>query len=117
MQRSRRALPIFAAKDRLVGAIRQQPVVVVVGETGSGKSTQLPQYVCEALLGPGQMIAVTQPRRVAAVTVAARVAAEQQEAVGKTVGYCVRFDEKTSPATRVRVLPASAARSPSISEI
>jgi HrpA-like RNA helicase len=116
MRRTQEALPIFGARERLVEAVRRQPVTVVVGETGSGKSTQLPQYLCDEFhLARGQMIAVTQPRRVAAVTVAARVAAERHEPVGQTVGYCVRFDEKSSPATKVRGATCAAAPAPLLS--
>jgi HrpA-like RNA helicase len=114
MREQQQSLPIFRAKDRLLAAIRRQPAVIVVGETGSGKTTQLPQYLCDARMsrrgGTGRrMVAVTQPRRVAAVTVAARVAQERNEKVGSTVGYCVRFDEKSSPVTQVcllRIAPA-----------
>ena len=96
-------LPIYAYKDRLLAAIKSKPVLIVVGETGSGKTTQLPQYICDAGLARqgNKMICVTQPRRVAAVTVATRVASERGEKIGGTVGYCVRFDEKVSRKTQV----------------
>jgi ATP-dependent RNA helicase DHX8/PRP22 len=99
-------LPISMAKERLLAAIGRQAVTIVVGETGSGKTTQLPQFLLDAgYASPDKMIGVTQPRRVAAVTVAARVAKEQGQALGKTVGYTIRFDDKSSRSTRVRLVP------------
>ncbi len=88
-------LPVYAARDALLQLVRQHPVVVVVGETGSGKTTQIPQYLYEAGLtrgeaggkGPGGLIACTQPRRVAAVTVARRVAEEMGTPLGGKVRY------------------------------
>lgn len=77
--------------------------MIVVGETGSGKTTQLPQYLLEAGLGDRGAIACTQPRRVAAVTVAQRVAKERGVALGTQVGYRIRFDNKTSSATTIKV--------------
>lgn len=75
-----------------------------MGETGSGKTTQLPQYLIEDPRFRG-CVCVTQPRRVAAVTVAARIASEMGEQVGEgQVGYCVRFDEKSTNDARIRIL-------------
>lgn len=78
--------------------------MVIIGETGSGKSTQIPQLIfASGIAGRGGCIGVTEPRRVAAVTLARRVAQEQGEAnPGKRVGYCVRFDEKVSSDTRIK---------------
>ena len=101
-ERPQDALPISRAQERLLAAIESQRVTIVVGETGSGKTTQLPQFLLRAgYASHGKIIGVTQPRRVAAVTVASRVAKEQGGTVGKKVGYSIRFDDKTSPATKV----------------
>ncbi|KZV86988.1 P-loop containing nucleoside triphosphate hydrolase protein [Exidia glandulosa HHB12029] len=98
----RKQLPIWSGKDALVREIQANDTVVILGETGSGKTTQVPQFLLEAGLAGDTAIAVTQPRRVAATSLAARVAAEQHVEVGGRVGYAVRFDEKTSPATRIK---------------
>ncbi len=94
----------FAAKDALLDEIFSRDVSIVVGETGSGKTTQLPQYLVADPRFRG-CVCVTQPRRVAAVTVAARIAAEMGEEVGgNRVGYCVRFDERSTDHASIRVL-------------
>jgi HrpA-like RNA helicase len=86
LRQHRTQLPIFEARAALIAAIQHHQISVVVGETGSGKTTQLPQYLFEAgLCAPNRAIAVTQPRRVAAITVAERVAAERGVPVGSTV--------------------------------
>lgn len=101
----RQSLPIWTCRDRLAEEVKANPALVVVGETGSGKSTQLPQLLLEAgLLPAGQAVGVTQPRRVAAVSLARRVAAEAGEALGGVVGYSVRFDDDSSPDTRIKYL-------------
>ena len=93
----RRALPVFACRNELVSALRQNPTIIVEGETGSGKTTQIPQYLLEeGWARGGRVIAVTQPRRVAAMSVAKRVAEEVGCSVGDRVGYRVRFDDKTT---------------------
>ncbi|KAG9015173.1 putative ATP-dependent RNA helicase dhr2 [Tulasnella sp. JGI-2019a] len=101
----RRSLPIWSAKEALLHEIRENDTVVILGETGSGKTTQIPQFIYEAgLCQDPQMIAVTQPRKVAATSLAARVSAEQQKHVGSLVGYSVRFDEKSSSETRIKYM-------------
>lgn len=96
-------LPIFEFKEDISKSVRKHPCTVVVGETGSGKSTQLPQYLLSNLkTGSLARIAVTQPRRVAAISVAQRVASERKCKVGMEVGYSIRFDDKTSPRTRIK---------------
>ncbi|XP_028320167.1 probable ATP-dependent RNA helicase DHX40 [Gouania willdenowi] len=97
-------LPICQHKDELVQAVKTSPFLVVTGETGSGKTTQLPQYLCEAGFCKDGKIGITQPRRVAAITVAQRVAQEMQCTLGKEVGYQVRFDDCTSQDTLVKYM-------------
>ena len=94
-------LPITAWHDEIARTIREHPVVVVAGETGSGKTTQLPKICLE--LGR-RSIGHTQPRRIAARTVAERVAAELGTELGDLVGYQVRFTRQTSTATRLKVM-------------
>ena len=97
-------LPITARLDDLRAAIRDNAVVVVAGETGSGKSTQLPKLCLELGRGVDGLIGHTQPRRVAARTIAERVAEELGTAVGDVVGFSVRFDDRVGEHTRVRVM-------------
>lgn len=95
-------LPIAAYRSALVEAVEQSAVVVVVGETGSGKTTQLPQYLLDAGVHRGKPIVVTQPRRVAAISVATRVASERECRVGDEVGYEVRFEKAAGPDTMIK---------------
>lgn len=94
-------LPISAHVDRIAELIRDHPVVVVAGETGSGKTTQLPKI---AMLAGRQRIGHTQPRRIAARSVAERIAQEMGTGLGDVVGYQVRFTKQASRATRVKVM-------------
>ena len=98
------ALPITARHDDLIAAISDHQVVIVAGETGSGKSTQLPKLCLELGRGIDGLIGHTQPRRVAARTIAARVAEELGTAVGDAVGYSVRFDDRVGDDTLIRVM-------------
>ena len=98
-------LPICAHRDEIEAAMRAHPVVIVCGDTGSGKTTQLPKMALELGRGAeGRRIACTQPRRLAAVTVARRVAEEFGKPVGDLVGYQHRFEKKVSPRTRVKFM-------------
>ncbi len=97
-------LPITAKKDALVQSLREHRVVVVTGDTGSGKSTQLPKMCVESGLGVHRLIGVTQPRRIAAVTLARRVAEEMGESAGQFVGYKIRFQERLSARTRIKFM-------------
>ncbi|KAH6683321.1 P-loop containing nucleoside triphosphate hydrolase protein [Halenospora varia] len=98
-------LPIYRHRESLLYLIEAYPVTIVVGHTGSGKTTQIPQYLEQAgWCADGKVIAVTQPRRVAATTVAVRVADEVGCQVGEKVGYSIRFEDVTSAATRIKFL-------------
>ncbi|KAJ5587892.1 ATP-dependent RNA helicase DHX35 [Penicillium hispanicum] len=98
-------LPIARHKKSLLYLVETYPVTIVVGQTGSGKTTQLPQYLDQAgWCEDGKVIAITQPRRVAATTVATRVAEEMRSKVGEEVGYTIRFEDVTSAATRIKFL-------------
>ncbi|MEE6469895.1 hypothetical protein FKM82_008809 [Ascaphus truei] len=100
----RRSLPIYRARAQLIGQLRQLDTAVIIGETGSGKTTQIPQYFYEAGIGRQGTIAVTQPRRVAAISLATRVSEEKKTELGKLVGYTVRFEDLTSEETKVKFL-------------
>jgi ATP-dependent helicase HrpA len=95
------ALPILGRREEIVRAIAAHAVVIVAGDTGSGKSTQLPKFCLEAGRGAAAMIAHTQPRRLAARALAARIAQELAQPVGATVGYRVRFADQVSTETRL----------------
>ncbi|KAK4547292.1 hypothetical protein LTR36_000947 [Oleoguttula mirabilis] len=98
-------LPIARHKDALLYTIETFPVTILIGQTGSGKTTQLPQYLEQAgWCNDGKVIAVTQPRRVAATTVAKRVAEEMRCQLGQEVGYSIRFEDVTSATTRIKFL-------------
>ncbi|KAL0960841.1 hypothetical protein HGRIS_005857 [Hohenbuehelia grisea] len=104
IQEQRKLLPIAQGKDALLEEIRRNDVTILLGETGSGKTTQVPQYILEGGLADKGMIAVTQPRRVAATSLAARVSVERNTKLGHLVGYSVRFDEKNGSDTRIKYL-------------
>jgi ATP-dependent helicase HrpA len=87
-------LPIVTRKKEIIDAIRHNPVIVITGETGSGKTTQIPKMCIEAGRGIDGAIGCTQPRRIAAVTVSRRIATELNEPLGKSVGYKIRFEEE-----------------------
>lgn len=97
-------LPITSKKDEIVRAIKKHRAIVVTGDTGSGKTTQIPKMCIEAGRGICGLIGCTQPRRVAAITVAHRIADELGEEIGKSVGYKIRFEDKTSRSTRIKIM-------------
>ncbi|KAM3853092.1 ATP-dependent RNA helicase DHX33 isoform 1-T1 [Vipera latastei] len=100
----RRSLPIFQARGTLLGQLRTLDCAVLIGETGSGKTTQIPQYLYEGGIGRQGIVAVTQPRRVAAISLATRVSDEKKTELGKLVGYTVRFEDLTSDETKIKFL-------------
>ncbi|KAG8348069.1 DEAD DEAH box helicase Helicase conserved C terminal domain [Trypanosoma vivax] len=95
----RRALPVYGHASRLVEQVRDNPVILLVGETGSGKTTQVPQFIAGMCM-PG-IVACTQPRRIAAISIASRVAAEMDVKLGDEVGYHVRFKSMLCEKTKV----------------
>jgi ATP-dependent helicase HrpA len=97
-------LPVHARREEIAAAIRGSPVTIVSGATGSGKSTQLPKICLEMGRGVAGMIGHTQPRRIAAQTLAHRVSAELGTTPGDLVGYQVRFVDRTSPRTLVKLM-------------
>jgi HrpA-like RNA helicase len=101
----RRSLPVYKYRSELLDAIKEHQVLIVVGETGSGKTTQLPQFLFEdGYTKNGMKIACTQPRRVAAMSVATRVADEMGVRLGQEVGYSIRFEDKTNEKTVVKYM-------------
>ena len=90
-------LPIWFHRQEIIEHVRRNRVTIICGETGCGKTTQVPQYLLDGF----SSIVVTQPRRISAITLAERVSEEMQSEVGQEVGYCVRFEEKRSKSTRV----------------
>ena len=97
-------LPITDRREELLAAIEANQVVIVAGETGSGKSTQLPKLCLELGRGVDKLIGHTQPRRIAARTIAERVADELDSTIGDTVGFTVRFNDRVGPDTRIKVM-------------
>ncbi|KAJ1303147.1 hypothetical protein OPQ81_011348 [Rhizoctonia solani] len=105
IDQTRKSLPIYAYREQLLEAIEAHQVLIVVAETGSGKTTQLPQYLHEAGYTKGGLkVGCTQPRRVAAMSVAARVAEEMGTKVGYEVGYSIRFEDCTSDKTVLKYM-------------
>ncbi|CAH2215945.1 jg21372 [Pararge aegeria aegeria] len=100
----RQSLPIYKLRDELTKAISDNQILIVIGETGSGKTTQITQYVCECGLAARGRVACTQPRRVAAMSVAKRVAEEFGCRLGQEVGYTIRFEDCTSPDTVIKYM-------------
>jgi len=102
---SKKSLPIYNTKDALLNTINNNKITVVSGETGSGKTTQLPAYLLEDLImnkkGSEGYIICTQPRRIAAISVAERVAFEMGETIGETIGYQVRLNSRISSKSRI----------------
>ena len=104
MAEQRASLPIYALKQELVNAVSENQVLVVIGETGSGKTTQMTQYMAEAGFTSRGIIGCTQPRRVAAMSVSKRVAEEFGCRLGQEVGYSIRFEDCTSQDTVIKYM-------------
>ncbi|KAG1149758.1 hypothetical protein G6F37_009873 [Rhizopus arrhizus] len=102
----RKQLPIYSGRESIMQALTENSTVIVMGETGSGKTTQIPQFIVEAGLASKELggVAITQPRRVAAVNLAKRVAEETMTRLGSKVGYTVRFDDTSSSETIIKYL-------------
>ncbi|RID46452.1 hypothetical protein BRARA_I03112 [Brassica rapa] len=101
----RKSLPIASVEKRLIEEVQKNDILIIVGETGSGKTTQLPQFLFSAgFCREGKMVGITQPRRIAAVTIAKRVAEESDVELGQRVGYSIRFDDCTSSSTRLKYM-------------
>ena len=97
-------LPITAKRQLIIDTIRKNQVVVITGETGSGKTTQIPKMCLAAGLGLRGIIGLTQPRRIAAVSIASRIALELGQLCGESVAYKIRFEEKTSAEPLIKVM-------------
>ncbi|KAI9143728.1 P-loop containing nucleoside triphosphate hydrolase protein [Paraphysoderma sedebokerense] len=104
--KKRRELPVHNQRDEFLELIQNNQILVLVGETGSGKTTQIPQFLVwdDLPMRKGKMIACTQPRRVAAMSVAKRVADEMDVSIGAEVGYSIRFEDCTSPKTFLKYM-------------
>ncbi|KRY14300.1 putative pre-mRNA-splicing factor ATP-dependent RNA helicase mog-5 [Trichinella patagoniensis] len=100
----RQSLPIYKLRSELVKAVSENQILIVIGETGSGKTTQITQYLAEEGFTFSGKIACTQPRRVAAMSVAKRVAEEYGCRLGQQVGYTIRFEDCTSPDTNIKYM-------------
>eukprot|EP01041_Mallomonas_annulata_P006647 gene6647-13457_t len=97
-------LPVVDFKEQLLDEISKNQIIICIGETGSGKTTQIPQFCLDGGLLADKCMAITQPRRVAAITVAERVAEERKVSIGTEVGYAIRFDDRTSSKTKIKFM-------------
>ncbi|MCJ1482136.1 DEAH-box ATP-dependent RNA helicase prp22 [Schaereria dolodes] len=104
IKEQREDLPVFQFRKTFLQAVEDNQLLIVIGETGSGKTTQLTQYLAEAGYANSGMIGCTQPRRVAAMSVAKRVAEEVGCRLGQEVGYTIRFEDCTSPQTKIKYM-------------
>lgn len=110
IKEQRESLPIFQFREKLLEAVAASQILVVVGETGSGKTTQITQYLAEVGYTSKGIVGCTQPRRVAAMSVAKRVAEEVGVRLGQEVGYSIRFEDCTSPVTKIKYMTDGTSR-------
>jgi len=104
IKQQRESLPVYKFRKQLLDAVKENQLLIVVGDTGSGKTTQLTQYLAEGGFTNNGMIGCTQPRRVAAMSVAKRVSEEVGCRLGAEVGYTIRFEDCTSPETKIKYM-------------
>jgi len=104
IEQDRKGLPVYKCRQRILKEVETNDTLLIMGETGSGKTTQIPQFLLQAGYASNGLIGITQPRRVAAITIAKRVAQELSSNIGETVGYTVRFEDTTTERTRIRYL-------------
>jgi len=104
IKEQREGLPVYKLRDQMIQAIQDNQILIVIGETGSGKTTQMTQYLAEEGFSSRGLIGCTQPRRVAAMSVAKRVAEEAGVQLGAEVGYTIRFEDCTSPDTKIKYM-------------
>ena len=104
IEEERKNLPIYSHREKILELVKENKVTVLVGETGSGKTTQIPQYLMEGGYTESGKVGVTQPRRVAAMSVASRVSYEMKTKIGHQVGYSIRFEDCTSEFTKIKYL-------------
>jgi ATP-dependent RNA helicase DHX8/PRP22 len=104
IKQQRESLPVYKFRKQLLDAVQDNQLLIVVGDTGSGKTTQLTQYLAEAGYANEGLIGCTQPRRVAAMSVAKRVAEEVGCQLGAEVGYTIRFEDCTGPETKIKYM-------------
>jgi len=104
IKQQRETLPVYKFRKQLLDAVKENQLMIVVGDTGSGKTTQLTQYLAEGGFANDGIIGCTQPRRVAAMSVAKRVAEEVGCKLGQEVGYTIRFEDCTSPDTKIKYM-------------
>ena len=100
--KKRKSLPVWSSRKQILDLVEKNRIVIIQGETGSGKTTQIPQFLLDAGYYGG--IVCTQPRRVAAMSIAKRVSQEMEVELGEQVGYTVRFDDKTSKNTLIKII-------------
>ncbi|QDZ17545.1 P-loop nucleoside triphosphate helicase [Chloropicon primus] len=103
VQRTREALPISARKREILDLVRNNQIVLLAGETGCGKTTQVPQIIAESCWEEGKpcRVVCTQPRRISAISVAERIASERGESIGQSVGYSIRLEKKGTPQSSI----------------
>jgi HrpA-like RNA helicase len=102
IQSNRSKLPSFQLREEVCKMVKAHQIILVSGETGCGKTTQVPQFLLDdPEIGPSCRMIITQPRRLSAITVAERISAERDEKIGTTVGYNIRFESEVSNSTQV----------------